>query len=123
MARKSAQSRRHRMRQQARRESARAWIASGAAVSVKAFARRYGVDRYTAYEDLIAIGFAFPSGDTRWAVRPASTQKRPRTEPVDLGEDWIWVGDQRMFVVGSTLGGAPYGWVDDSLDSAEDWLP
>src|SRR4029450_723708 len=123
MARKSAQSRRHRMRQQARREAARAWSAPGAAVSVKAFTRRYGVDRYPAYEDLIAIGFAFPSGDTRWAVRPASTPKRPRTEPVDLGEDWIWLGDQRLFVVWSTPGGAPYGWVDDSLDSAEDWLP
>jgi len=40
MAKKSARPRRHRMRQQARRESARAWVASGAPVSVKAFARR-----------------------------------------------------------------------------------
>ena len=116
MPRRSAQPRRHQMRKQARRESARAWIASGAAVSVKAFARRYGVDRYTAYEDLIAIGFAFPSGDTRWAVRPAPTPKRPRTEPVDLGGNWIWAGDERMFVVGFTPGGAPYGWVDDRPD-------
>ena len=122
MTRRSAQPRRHRMRKQARRDSARAWVASGAAVSVKAFARRYGVDRYTAYEDLISIGFAFPSGDTRWAVRPAPTPKLPRTAPVDLGGHWIWIGDQRMFVVGSTPGGAPYGWVDDSPDGAEDWL-
>jgi hypothetical protein len=43
------QPRRHRMRRQARRESSRAWIASGAAVTVKTHARRYGVDRYTAY--------------------------------------------------------------------------
>ena len=89
MSRRFAQPRRHRMRKQARRESARAWVASGAAVSVKAFARRYGVDRYTAYEDLISIGFAVPSGDTRWAVRPAPTPNRPRTEPVDLAGDWI----------------------------------
>jgi hypothetical protein len=111
------------MRKQARRESARAWVASGAAVSVKAFARRYGVDRYTAYEDLIAIGFAFPSGDTRWAVRPTPMPNPPRTEPVDLGGHWIWTGDRRMFVVGYTPGGAPYGWIDDSPDDADDWLP
>jgi hypothetical protein len=111
------------MRQQARRESARAWVASGAAVSVTAFARQYGVDRYTAYEDLIAIGYAVPSGDTRWAVRRVPTPKRPRAEPVDLEGHWIWIGDQRMFVVGFTPGGAPYGWVDDSPDGAEDWLP
>jgi hypothetical protein len=123
MARRSAQPRRHRMRQQARRESARAWVASGAPVSVKALARRYGVDRYTAREDLVAIGFALAPGDTRWAVRPVPTPKRPRTAPADLGKDWIWIGDQRMFVVGYTPGGAPYGWVDDSHDGAEDWLP
>jgi hypothetical protein len=53
------------MRQQARRESAQAWVASGAPASVKAFARRYGVDRYTAYADLIAIGFRVAAGDNR----------------------------------------------------------
>jgi hypothetical protein len=108
------------MRQHARRESARA---SGAAVSVKAFARRYGVDRYTAYEDLAVIGFTSPPGDTRCAMRPAPPPKRPRTEPVDLDGNWTWLGDRRMFVIGFTPGGAPYGWVDDSPDSAEDWLP
>jgi len=49
------------MRQQARRESARAWVASGAPVSVKAFARRHGVDCDTPYADLIAIGFCLAS--------------------------------------------------------------
>jgi hypothetical protein len=43
------------MRRQARRESARAWIASGAAVTIKAYARRDGASRYTAYEDLTAM--------------------------------------------------------------------
>jgi hypothetical protein len=31
------------MRRQARRESSRAWIASGATVTIKTYARRYGV--------------------------------------------------------------------------------
>jgi hypothetical protein len=119
------------MRQQARRESARAWVASGAPVSVKAFARRYGVDRYTAYADLIAIGFRLAPGDNRWVVRPARAPKRPPAEPADspadfpadFGEGWVWIGDQHMFVVGYTPGGAPYGRTDNSVGGAEDRLP
>ena len=122
MAKRSAKPRRYRMRQHARRESARAWVASGAPVSVKAFARRYGVDRYTAYADLIAIGFRVAPGDNRWAVRPAPAPKRPPAEPADFDEGWVWIGDQRMFVVGYTPGGAPYGWIDDSIGGAEDRL-
>jgi hypothetical protein len=53
------------MRRQARRESCRTWIASGAAVSIKTYARRYGVDQYTAYEDLTAIGFGLPDAARR----------------------------------------------------------
>ena len=45
------------MRRQARRESSQAWIASGTTVTIKTHARRYGVDRYAACEDLTAIGF------------------------------------------------------------------
>jgi hypothetical protein len=114
------------MRQQARRESARAWVASGAPVSVKAVARRYGVDRYTAYADLIAIGFRLAPGDNRWAVRPAPAPKHPpavsAASPADCSEGWVWIGDQRMFVVGYTAGGAPYGWIDNSI-GADDRLP
>jgi hypothetical protein len=67
------------MRRQARHESFRAWIASGAAVTIKTYARRYGVDRYTAYEDLIAIGFPLPDSAQRWAHRPlrSPTQVAP----------------------------------------------
>ncbi len=75
MAKSSAKPRRYRMRQHARRESARAWVDSGAPVSVKAVARRYGVDCYTAYADLIAIGVRLGPGDNRWAVRPAPAPK------------------------------------------------
>jgi len=51
------------MRKAVRRESAKAWLASGKQISVKMYARRYGVDRYTAREDLEAIGFQFAPGD------------------------------------------------------------
>ena len=111
------------MLQQARRESARAWVASGAPVSVKAVARRYGVDCYTAYADLIAIGLRLGPGDNRWADRPAPAPKRPPAEPADFDEGWVWIGHQRMFVVGYTPGGAPYGLIDNSMGGAEDWLP
>jgi hypothetical protein len=39
----------------------RGWIASDAVVTIKTYARRYGVDRYTAHEDLTAIGFPLPA--------------------------------------------------------------
>jgi hypothetical protein len=110
------------MRQQARRESARAWVASGAPVSIEAFARRYGVDCYTAYADLIAIGFRLAPGDERWAPRPAPAPKRAPAAPADFDEGWVWIGDQRMFVVGYTPGGAPYGWIDNSSGGVEDRL-
>ena len=95
----------------------------GRPVSVKAFARRYGVDRYTAHADLIAIGFRLTPGDNRWAVRPAPAAKRPPAGPADFsadfGEGWVWIGDQPMFVVGYTPGGVPYGWIDNSIGGAE----
>jgi len=44
-------------------------------------------------------------------------------EPADLSADfdegWVWIGDQRMFVVGYTPGGAPYGWIDDSIGATD----
>ena len=68
------------MRRQARRESSRAWIASGATVSIKTYARRYGVDRYTAYQDLTAIGFPLPDSARRWTHRPPpQPRQRSRT--------------------------------------------
>jgi hypothetical protein len=30
--------------------------------------------------------------------------------------EWAWVGDRRMFVVGYTPGGAPFGCFEDELD-------
>ena len=69
------------MRRQARRESSRAWIASGATVTIKTYARRYGVDRYTAYEDLTAIGFPLPDGPVRRARSAVAGRTSSRGTP------------------------------------------
>jgi DNA-directed RNA polymerase specialized sigma24 family protein len=97
------------MRRQARRESSRAWIASGAPVTIKAYARRYGVDRYTAYEDLAAIGFPLPDSAQRWAHRPPPQQARTETpeERTARLRAQVWkLYDQGMRVerISATLG-------------------
>ena len=110
------------MRRQARRESSRAWIASGATVTIKTYAHRYGVDRYTAYEDLTATGFPLPDSARRWEHRP-SPQLRPRpsaTPRTILDNDWIMMDARPYFVAGYTLGGAPYGIYLDEMD--DDYL-
>jgi hypothetical protein len=112
------QPRRHRMRKQARRESSRAWITSGATVTTKAYARRYGVDRYTACEDLAAIGFPLLDSAQRRANRPPP-QARPRRSatPRALGDDdWIMIDGRPYFVAGYTSGGVPYGIYLDEMD-------
>jgi hypothetical protein len=53
------------MRRQRRRDSAREWIRSGARVTIGSYARRYGVDHFTAYNDLTAIGFELPASEQR----------------------------------------------------------
>jgi hypothetical protein len=94
------------MRKQGRRESSRAWIASGATVTIKTYTRRYGVDRYTVYEDLTAIGFALPDSAQRWARRPPP-QPRPRrsaTTRALLDDGWIMIEGRPYFVAGYTYG-------------------
>src|SRR4051794_30458536 len=93
------QPRRHRMRQ--RRDSARVWIRSGSAVTVKHYVKRYGVDTYTAYDDLTALGFALPDWARQWAQRPPATPCRPvgrATRPVH--DEWWIVLDGRLFFCG-----------------------
>lgn len=108
------------MRKAARRESARSWIASGAAVTVKSCARRYGTDKYTAYDDLTALGFPLPEKDRQWAVRPDPVPRSRKTrEPDSLpGIDWFFNGDRVMMVIDTTPGGAPFG----PEESVEDHL-
>jgi hypothetical protein len=105
------------MRKAARRESAKAWLLSGAQVTVKRYAKRYGVDRYTAREDLEAIGFVFSPGDTRWSMRPEPVPRVAEADK-DTGQDpqVVWVGDRLMFAVGYTPGGAPYGCYADEME-------
>ena len=54
--------------------------------------------------------------------RRRETPKRARrsADNFDAGRfddpEWAWVGDRRMFVVGHTPGGAPFGCFEDELD-------
>jgi len=54
--------------------------------------------------------------------RRRGTPKRARrsADNFDAGQfddpDWAWVGDRRMFVVGHTPGGAPFGCFENELD-------
>ncbi len=77
------------------------------------------MDRYTAYEDLTAIGFALPSSAQRWAHRPPP-QPRPRrsaTPRAVLDDDLIMIDGRPYFVAGYTSGGAPYGtYLDEVYD-------
>jgi hypothetical protein len=77
---------------------------------VKTYAKRYGVDRYTAYDDLTALGFALPAAAQQWVQCPPATPRR-RADRGDPGKDepWIMVDGRSFFVVGYTSGGAPYG--------------
>jgi len=104
------------MHQRQRRDSARDWIRSGAVVSVKTYARRYGVDRYTAYDDLTALGFPLPTAAQQWSQRPAAAPGRRKDRAVP-GEDepWVMVDGRSFFVVGYTSGGAPYGMFEDEM--------
>jgi hypothetical protein len=79
------------MRKPARLESARQWIRSGPRVTVGAYAKRCGVDRYTAYDELTAIGFPLPASADNWAQRPPPVprKRRRRTDEVDDADpDW-----------------------------------
>ena len=120
------------MRRPARLESARAWLASDVPVTVGLYARRYGVDRYTASEELTRLGAALPASAARWAVRRPSVPKArkqrvpdPPRADVPLGDapGWVEWGGVRVFAVGFTAGGAPYGLRANAVDEHDAWLP
>ena len=117
------QPRRHRMRRQQRRASAREWVRSGAAITVKSYAKRYGVDRYTAYDDLAMLGVALPASAQRWAQRPPSTPRpMARHDPGPVDNSWIMLDGRPFFIAGFTSGGVPYGIYDDEMEPCDDML-
>jgi len=100
------------MRQRQRRDSARAWIHTGTKITVGGYARRYGVDRYTAYDDLTWLGVDLPDSERRWAQRPATIPRCPaerRGDERPRDDSWIMLDGRLFFVAGYTAGGAPYG--------------
>ena len=99
--------RRHRMRKRQRRDSAREWINSGAKVTVKAYAKRYGVDMYTAYEDLTLSALPFSHPAERCAQRPPPNSRRVAEHLTDDVDDhwWIMLDGRLFFVAGYTSGG------------------
>lgn len=106
------------MRRQQRRQSALSWIQSGATtVTIKTYARRYGVDRYTAYEDLTAVGFSLPASAQHWAHRPAPTPRpwRQHADSHPPSTDWVMMDGRPYFVAGYTPAGFPYGIYADEM--------
>jgi hypothetical protein len=105
------------MRQRQRRDSAREWLRTGATVTVSSYAKRYGIDRYAAYDDLTALGFPLPDVAQRWAQRPPATPRRGGRRGADQADDesWIMLDGRPFLVVGYTPGGAPYGVFADEM--------
>jgi hypothetical protein len=104
------------MRKQQRRASAREWIRSGANVTMKTYVKRYGVDRYTAYDDLTSLGFTLPASAQQWAQRPPPNPPRASKQVTsDVDPDWIMLDGRLFFVAGFTPGGAPYGVFEDEM--------
>jgi mannose-6-phosphate isomerase-like protein (cupin superfamily) len=109
------------MREQQRRDSARAWIRSRASVTVKSYAKRYGVDSCTAYNDLAAVGFTLPASAQQWAQRPPAPSPRAGKQPTsDVDTGWIMLDGRLFFVAGDTPGGAPYGIFEDEMQPQDD---
>ena len=79
------------MRRRARLDFARSWLDSGADVTLRTYARRHGVDRYTAYDELTMLGVTLPAKDEQWSVRPpplpnrTKPSRREKREPEVIG--------------------------------------
>ncbi len=123
-SRQTSQPRRHRLRRPARLISARAWISkwmsAGRQVRAGDYAARYGVDRYTAHQEMVMLQVPIAPGDRRYAVWPPSharVRRRQSPEPVRETPDLVEWGGQLMFVVGWTSGGAPYGLTEEEMET------
>jgi hypothetical protein len=91
---------------------------------VNSYSKRYGVDRYTAYGDLTALGFALPDSAQHWAQRPPATPRPPAERNADQADDewWIMLEGRLFFMAGYTSGGAPYGMFADEMPPYDDPL-
>jgi hypothetical protein len=111
------QPRRHRMKRAARLASARHWLSNGGFPRVGPYAKRYGVDKYTAYQELASLGVDLAESEQMWAVRPPPVPKRrpapPNREP--LLPDLIEWGGEPIYVVGWSDSGFPYGLMGEDL--------
>lgn len=112
------QSRRHRMRQRQRRDSAREWIGSGVAVTVKSTpggTASTGTPPTTTWP---RSGFALPASAQQWAQRPPATPRRTAEHRADRveHEPRIVLDGRLFFVVGYTSGGAPYGMFGEEME-------
>ncbi len=98
------------------------------------YAKRFGVDRYTAYDDLTALGLTLPASAGRWAQRPSSNPRRAgrgardaargtrragRGDDHPIEDSWIMLDGRRFFVAGFTSGGMPYGIVEAEIDQMQ----
>jgi hypothetical protein len=87
---------------------------------VRGYAKRFGVDRAAAYDDLTALGVTVPGSARRWAHRPSSNPRPVASGgawPVD--NSWIMLDGRWFFVAGYTSGGAPYGIFEDEIERME----
>jgi len=84
---------------------------------VNSYAKRYGVDRYTAYDDLTALGVALPDSAAQWAQRPSATPRRTARHGADQHDDewWIMLDGRSFLIAGYTSGGVAYGIFADEM--------
>jgi hypothetical protein len=98
-------------------------MSAGRQVRAGDYAARYGVDRYTAHQEMVMLEVPFAPGDRRYAVRPPPrprVRRRQSPEPVHETPDLIEWGGRLMFVVGYTSGSAPYGPIVEELERSFD---
>jgi len=68
---------------------------------------------------MVMLEVPIAPGDRRYAVRPpppARVRRRQPSQPVQETSGMIEWGGRRMFVVGYTSGGAPYGLGEEEVE-------
>lgn len=101
------------MKRNVRLISARDWLRAVGNVRAGDYARRYNVDKYTAYAEMASLGATINDHDRKYAVRPAPIPRRRRPgrdpdPPPALPGLTEWGGDL-ILAVDFTAGGAPIG--------------